>query len=443
MPESSLTLASIAILRVDLDTQHRDYLSYLTPFVLAALKGQANTAISDTHVRNEIKIHYGLVIPESVIQLILKRLARRGILTRSMGVFHVSGPLPVSDIDAKRETARLKINSVIQGLVKYAMDKYNLHVHESAASDALLSLFRQFGVSYLTAFIQQSAIPEVSQASEGLQLATCSYIAQLHKRDDSDFQELVVMLKGVLLSNALLCSDLDSIQKNFKHVTFYLDTPILLGLLGLHGSRAFTLAYEMVVLLRDLKGTVAYLGHTLEEATKVIQFAIDSYDQPEYHNRIIDQCRREGKGKSDIILVQNKAEDILADFGLERHSTPKEMVDYMVIDESELEIAVKDEITYMNPRALYYDIDSIRSIYALRKGKKPRRLEDCPAIFVTSNVLLAKAAAEYGRHLEPESEVSAVITDFSLSNVAWLKAPRGAPEIPETELLLSPALLMS
>ena len=32
-------------------------------------------------------------------------------------------------------------------------------------------------------------------------------------------------------------------------------------------------------------------------------------------------------------------------------------------------------------------------------------------------------------------EVSSVITDFSLANVAWLKAPMGAPQLPMTEVL--------
>ena len=56
-------------------------------------------------------------------------------------------------------------------------------------------------------------------------------------------------------------------------------------------------------------------------------------------------------------------------------------------------------------------------------------------MLVTNNSGFARAAFEYGREQEASREVSSVITDFSLANMAWLKAPLGAPSIPVTELL--------
>ena len=40
-----------------------------------------------------------------------------------------------------------------------------------------------------------------------------------------------------------------------------------------------------------------------------------------------------------------------------------------------------------------------------------------------------------GKKYESSQDVSVVITDFSLANMAWLKAPMGAPGIPRTQLL--------
>ena len=89
----------------------------------------------------------------------------------------------------------------------------------------------------------------------------------------------------------------------------------------------------------------------------------------------------------------------------------------------------------MNPRALEYDVNSVRSIYALRHGKTPARLEDAGVILVTSNSALARATFEYGREHESSRAVSAVMTHFSLANVAWLKAPLKAPDLPELEVI--------
>ena len=96
---------------------------------------------------------------------------------------------------------------------------------------------------------------------------------------------------------------------------------------------------------------------------------------------------------------------------------------------------LEDEIYYHNPRAKEYDINSVRSIYTIRANKFAPSLEKARAVFVTSNAAFAKAAWEYGQQNESAQDVSVVISDFSLANVAWLKAPMGAPSIPRTQLL--------
>ena len=61
-------------------------------------------------------------------------------------------------------------------------------------------------------------------------------------------------------------------------------------------------------------------------------------------------------------------------------------------------------------------------------------MEEAYAVFVTSNTGFARAAWEYGQKYESSHEVSSVITDFSLANTAWLKAPMEAPNLPLAQL---------
>ena len=77
----------------------------------------------------------------------------------------------------------------------------------------------------------------------------------------------------------------------------------------------------------------------------------------------------------------------------------------------------------------------VRSIYVLREGTSPKIVERSKAVLVTSNAGFSQAAFQYGQRHEASREVSSVITDFSLANMAWLKAPLGAPAVPMTELL--------
>ena len=99
------------------------------------------------------------------------------------------------------------------------------------------------------------------------------------------------------------------------------------------------------------------------------------------------------------------------------------------------EQALEDELSYFNPRAKEYDINSVRSIYVIRANKSAPSIEKTPSVLVTTNGAFAKAAWEYGQQHEPSKDVSSVITDFTLANIAWLKAPMGATSVPVTQLL--------
>jgi hypothetical protein len=115
-------------------------------------------------------------------------------------------------------------------------------------------------------------------------------------------------------------------------------------------------------------------------------------------------------------------------------STPGYVTKFQ-IDELAFQKALDDEISYFNPRAREYDINSVRSIYVLRGHDAPSTIEKSKAVLVSSNSGFARAAYDYGQRHEQSREVSSVITDFSLANMAWLKAPMGAPNLPTIEVL--------
>jgi hypothetical protein len=144
--------------------------------------------------------------------------------------------------------------------------------------------------------------------------------------------------------------------------------------------------------------------------------------------------RARGGTRSDLALLRVRLKESIAALGLARQPTPEYERSFQ-IDESLLQDALDADVGYANPRALEYDINSVRSIYTLRRGKAPFRLDDAVAVLVTSNAAFARVAYEYGKQHESTREVASVITDFSLANVAWLKAPVGAPRLPARELM--------
>jgi hypothetical protein len=154
------------------------------------------------------------------------------------------------------------------------------------------------------------------------------------------------------------------------------------------------------------------------------------------------EARRAGKTRSDIALLRSHLEDELASREVLVRQTPPHVRDYQ-IDELALEAAIGAEIRYMNPRARDFDVKSIRSVYTLREGRAGRRLEDCVAVLVSSNAALAHAAFAFRAENDSDAEVSTVITDYGLGNLAWLKAPLAAPRLPELEVMATCYAAMS
>jgi hypothetical protein len=70
------------------------------------------------------------------------------------------------------------------------------------------------------------------------------------------------------------------------------------------------------------------------------------------------------------------------------------------------------------------DVDSITSIYLLRKGKTPKHIKDAGHIFMTTNVSIAIAARRYelGR-TESYHNIPACLTDTFVGTIVWLQSP--------------------
>lgn len=427
---STATLTSLAILKVNLD-RGGDYLDYLRPFVLQVLADNRPERVSDAEVSRFIEDQFGLVIPSRSIQIILRRLSKEKVLIRSNHVF-VPGTIDDPGMHASQADAARKIQVTIDAVVNYARQTAGLELSDDEANQAICSFLSHFDVSCLRAYLRNTAIPPVP-GSHGRQSALVGKYV-LHIRKDPDlFENFMVVVQGHMLANALLCPDLRS-SATFRGVTFYLDTPLLIHQLGLEGSGKKVAVDELTRLLRELGGKIAIFSHSRKELDHVLYGAAQHLDAPDGRGGIVMEARRVGTTKSDLLLTRANVDDWLAAQDVEVRRTP-EYDDAFQIDEKAFEHMLDDEAAHYNETAMAYDVNSARSVYALRGGRPSPTIERSRAILVTSNTAFAKAAWQYGQEEEVSKDVSSVISDFSLANIAWLKAPMGATSLPVAEVM--------
>lgn len=429
---STATLTSLAMLKVHTD-HGQDYLDYLRPFVLHVLIRNRPERVSDSIVQNYLRDEFGLEIPARAVQVVLKRLSRKHPLKKEDGVYRIAGELPDPRIDAERADAARHIQAVIAHLREFSNTTARPFASDDEAVTAICVFLAQFDIQCLRAYLRGTAIPNVESHQDAYVVLVSKYLLTLQDNPDR-FDSFLVVVKGHMLANALLCPDLENAPKSYKGVTFYLDTPLLVRQLGLEGEPKQAAVNSMIDLLRHLGATVAAFSHSRDELESVIKGAANHIEAHNGRGDIVAEARRRGTTRSDLILMAGQIDEKLEAAGIKIIETPKYSTD-LQIDETKFEATLDDEVSYYNPRAKYYDINSVRSIYVLRSGTAPKSIERAKAVLVTSNAAFAQAAYRYGQKHEESREVSSVITDFSLANIAWLKAPLGASALPMTEVL--------
>lgn len=430
---SAATLTSLAMLKVSID-QDRDYLEYLRPFILQVLIDHKPDPVTDVVVTDHLRNDFGLAIPPRAVQIVLKRIARSGVIEKRTGVFQVTGQLPDPGIASKKAEADRHIQAIISALRGFRDVDARSNLGEDEAVTALCEFLSEFSIPCLRAYLRGTTIPDIQDKKRSHLVLVSQVVVFLQNNDPERFESFMVLVQGHMLANGLLCPDLQSAPKTYKGLTFYFDTPLLVQRMGLEGVARQRAAEELIALLHNLGGTVAMFDHTRDEIDRVIRGAAEHVGSTDGRGAIVFEARRNGTTKSDLLLLAGQIDDRLRDAGIVAQNTPA-YIEKFQIDEEIFEGVLDDEISYYNPKAKADDINSVRSIYALRRGQVPSSLERSKAVFVTSNTAFARAADNYGTQHEESRDVSSVITAFSLANMAWLKAPMGAPSLPATEIL--------
>lgn len=428
------TLISLAMLKVHIDN-NQDYLEYLRPFIKHVLYKHKPSSISDQSVTDLIKNEFGLEIPCRAVQIVLKRISRTGIIEKSGGIYYIKKDINDPGIDSRKAEAHRHISAILADFKAYWKREISKELSENEAIDAIIEYLSEFSIPYLKTYLRGTALPELDQKKSQNLVLVSKYLLELLNKNPQRFESFMVLMEGHMLANGILCPDLHSAPKSYKNLTFFLDTPLLIARLGFEGEQKKKSIAELIELLRKLDGTVVTFSHLKNELVTVIKGVSDKLDSYQGHGAIIQEARRRGKTKSDFLLSLGKIDDNLVEAGIGVIPTPNYTTEHQKISEEAFESLLDDEIRYLNPHAKINDINSVRSIYALRQGQSPSSVEKSKAILVTNNTDFSKAAYEYGKKFEETREVSSVITDFSIANMAWLKAPMGAPSLPRKEVI--------
>lgn len=434
IPET--TLISLAMLNNQINN-NKDYIDYFQPFIISVIReiDKSGKQICVDEVRPLLESNIGLKVPDGIVRILLRRLFRKNLLTESYGLYSANRKKleKCPDFDADRRETKRHIYALVADFISFHELENGIKISDEEALDYFIQFLSCFSIDSIRLSVGGTCFSVKSKKKNIILVG--NYLLKINKQNPDKFNDFVIFLQGNMIANCITDSSLIDAPKSYKDVIFFIDTPVLIELYGLDGEIYQQAANEMFQFVKKLSGKFAIFTHTKNETEHLIEAMANQIDSPNAStNKIIREARRNNVTKADLLLKQVQLSSFLENNGIALVETPPYDKNFQ-IDELALEKLLDQEIHYYRPTAKHNDINSIRSIYTKRGKTTFSVLEKSKAILVTSNTKLAQVAYLFTKSVSNKSLFPSVITSLNLSNISWLKAPRGTLNLPRAELL--------
>ena len=438
-------IASLAILMVNWDDDRTN--DYLRPFsrMLAEVISQYDQKVlAVDKLQKEYERIFGLKLPAGVIRSLLRRLERENVVQRENGYYTPNRKrLSSGNFSRTRKNVLADYDSLIRHLIEYCASKFKTAINRDEAEENVENFLAEHQFVLLNALVsgKEPIIPLHTTRDPKHKYLTGSFITEIARMQARDFQYLETVLQGMMLANVLYLPDNKSIKKTWT-TAFYFDTPFLIESLGFQGNITRDLRLELLSALRSTGAKTMCFVHNVDEVRSILFACLKILERRDFSRvygpmaTTIDYMIEENYTPAEVYLALSTVDDKLASIGIKLRNKP-EYVDAYVVDEIKLETLLMERYSNSNSEdkgnQRKNDIDSVASIYRLRRGEPFRKIEDCKAVFVTHNVALLQASHElFG---ESENDVAHCLTDFTLSNLLWLTRPDALPDMPRKQII--------
>jgi hypothetical protein len=435
---NSVTLTSLALLKARFDFEKHDIVDAFVCFAEVCLARRSPNHFSPEELKEWLIQDFGLDLPLPPVKLILSRMVKRGIAKRSENFYQLAKiTCKLDEFEKNQAELAIHYRTIVLSLKDYARDELGQDLTEAESESGLLNYIDEYSIECVASFTSGDVVPVRGSKPKHWRFIVSRFANHISSRDPDLLRYFSTVLTGRMLANALLASDLSALGARIRRTSIYIDTPLLLQILGVLGKEVQAYSREIFRLFMDAGARLRVFSHTLDETDQVLRNAERYLEMPSGgRGNVIVALRETGMSPSDVVLIRSRIRSLLLGEGIQIEETPRYIEKYQ-IDEVALEQEMDAAgLHYRGEMAKKADINSVRSAYVLRAGSSPERVEESIALVLTNNAALARAAYSYGRKYREFKHVSPVITDFSLANIVWIKSPLKHPNVP-MHLLLS------
>lgn len=430
------TLCSLAMLQVQTET-NQDYIEYFVPFVAECLRVSPHDEVSNQELQQIVQDKFGILIPRAALDTILARCKNHKFVSKEHGIYKRDQiALGESDFPKIQSDMMRRQTELLQKLSEFSALYYNKQLNTEDAEVLLLAYLDEHSASVLAASVEGCTIPQPQGIRQKDHFLANAFVQHLYEADSNGFSHLELIVKGRMLADVLTLPDLNSVKRPFNLVSFYFDTPFLIGLLGFHGSSLKSLRQELIHLLKEENTVLCVFEHTLIETIYALTKTANAMRRSD---RLYGRQSREvllsvdaGFRSSELELAIEKLPNTLENMGFVVKKAPAN-------NDNELYVKLRKDLQsimqYRRDEALELDVKSLTAIDSLRDGEVCTQLERCPAVFVTANDRLAGASLRSFGNKFNRTSVPHCLLDQYVSTIVWLKSNIAVTKLPRKQII--------
>jgi hypothetical protein len=433
-------LLTYAIMTVN-DSNNRDYYDNFVPFVKEAIRISGHDIISANEVKVLIKSTFELDIPINVVNTILKkRLKPKGYIKYVEKKYIPNyDMLEESNFNSVRQKMLEKYDRLVSEIIDFAQKRYKKYVEVEVVESALERFIEKYQIDLLEKSWQKPQLEiEDKKDNDELNIIISSYVKECEDHYSVSFEFLIDIVKGTMLTNALYFNEeLNSLQMKFKGTEIFLDSSFIIYSLGLAGKARQEPCTELLSMLRESNAILRVFRHNIDEIIGILEWCKNNLTSghPDFHGTI-SHFLNSGYTPNDIERIIYSVEKEIEE---KLRIKPVETVGFdehkYVISEEELTRTLEKNMKYPRKNALERDVQSVAAIQRIRKDKKSFHVENCRAVFITTNYSLSHSVKEYFFNEEMPKLIPPVLHDSIITNLVWLKNPTKAPSLPTKRLV--------
>jgi hypothetical protein len=436
-------LATVALLKANFD-ERQDHIGMFEPFVLDSVLHMETDGFAAADAQAATFDRHQLKLPIGVLQTLLRRVVKKGVLRREAGRYFRTGEdQDMEDLRLQRERIEAR-----QALLADALrDSASQRGIEIDSAEAALRLILDFIDRYHVALALDRAAggafdapldPHDEGGQDSKVVLTAKFLQKTILAGGELADVVQEMLEGFVLQNTLLLSDISAAERHFSDLHVLCDSGFLFGVLGLLGPAVEVAHKELLALLKETGAVLGVFDTTIREMRRVLAVYEDKLGTSEgrrslYQTDLTRYFLTSHYSPSDVRVQSSLIRTNLRALGFSIRDTPDRMP-ASTFDEMKLGTMLRSGPGGENDARVVHDIDCVAGALTYRRGRTSESFDSAKAVFLTTSTLTVRNVTRWYRE-EGGSGVPPIVHYLTLSHVAWIKRPASASGLKMHELV--------